>query len=328
MAMSNFTKSELPLVSIITPSFNSMPYLEENIKSVLSQNYPNFEHIIIDGGSSDGSINTLKSYSHLIWISEKDRGQSHAINKGFAKSKGDIIGWLNSDDTYNPGAIETAVQVFIDNPSVDLLFTDINIIDENGNIIGISRGDAFDLERILTFNMVKQPTIFMRRKVVDDLSGLNEDLHYVMDQELWLRAGINKFKFYYLKNTIFANFRLIQGTKSFESATSFRAEWHRVVLGCINHPSFTFISISRKKTIINRSITSIYISRMIKALIENKKGLLIGNFIKAISISPSLLLNMGIWKYLLFGILGLGYNKIYKYQKNLGTKFLFERTGF
>ncbi len=130
--MANSAKPELPLVSIITPSLNSMPFLEENIKSVLNQNYTNLEHVIIDGGSTDGSLDILESYSHLIWISEIDRGQSHAINKGFRKAHGEIIGWLNSDDTYNPNAIENAVCVFAENKNTDLLFTDIHIISNEG----------------------------------------------------------------------------------------------------------------------------------------------------------------------------------------------------
>jgi len=303
-----------PLVSIVTPSFNSLPYIDETIKSVIDQHYFNIEHIVIDGGSTDGTVEILKANKHIIWISEKDNGQSQAINIGFKKANGTIIGWLNADDTYNPGTIETAVQFFIDNPNIDLLYTDVNIINEKGKVIGISRGDNFDLQRILTFNMVKQPSLFMRRKVVDDLTGLNEELHYVMDQEFWLRAGMNNLKFYYLSNAIFANFRLIPGTKSFESATSFCIEWQEVVEKYLNHPVFGFIDSMSKKKILSHSIARIYIAKMVSAVVDKNRFLVFSNFYKSVRISPELLTNMGMWKFLILGLLGKQNDRLLKFQ--------------
>jgi glycosyltransferase involved in cell wall biosynthesis len=309
------TKAEkLPLISIITPSFNSMPYLAENIESVMNQNYGKIEHIIIDGGSTDGTVELLKSYPHIDWVSERDKGQSQAINKGFSKARGKIIGWLNSDDTYNPGAIEKAVQYFINNPAIDLIFTDVNIIDEKGKIIGISRGDDYDLQRILTFNMVKQPSLFMRRKVIDDLSGLNEELHYVMDREFWLRAGINNFKIQYLKDFVFANFRLIPGTKSFESASLFSSEWNSVTKTFINDPCFMFLEESEKRKILIKSGSGIYVSKMLEAVEQKKRRAVLRNFHSSIKTNPSLLKNRGMWKFLFYGLLGLKRSKLLKYK--------------
>lgn len=305
---------KLPLVSIITPSYNCGAYIRYTIKSVLNQSYTNLEHIIIDGGSNDNTVDILKEYNELIWISEKDQGQSDAINKGFKKARGEIIGWLNSDDTYNPSAVEGAVKCFIDNPNIDLVYTDVNIINERGEIIGISKGDDFDLQRILTFNMVKQPSLFMRRKVTDDLSGLNEGLHYVMDQEFWLRAGVSNFKFCYLKNAIFANFRLIKGTKSFESALSFNKEWQKIVEEYIDHPSLGFIDSSNKEKIISVSIARIYIANMVSALESKNRFLVFSNFYKSVKISPVLLTNLGMWKFLILGLLGKKNDKLLKFQ--------------
>ena len=121
------------LVSIVTPSYNTGKYIRDTIESVLSQGYPNFEHIIYDGGSTDETIDILKEYPHLIWFSESDRGQSHAINKGLDKAKGDIIGWLNSDDYFLPGTFSKIMEVFINNPELDAIFGDINIVDNEDN---------------------------------------------------------------------------------------------------------------------------------------------------------------------------------------------------
>ncbi|MHC1731078.1 MAG: glycosyltransferase family 2 protein [Bacteroidales bacterium] len=306
--------ANLPIVSIVTPSYNSMPYLEENIKSVLNQNYPKLEHIIIDGASNDGTLEVLKSHPHLIWVSEKDRGQSHAINKGFGIANGEIIGWLNSDDTYNPGAIENAVKVFMENKHIDLLFTDINIIDEKGNAFGLSKGEEFSLLRILTFNMVKQPSLFMRRQVVDTLYGLNEDLHYVMDREFWLRAGINNFKIHYLRDFVFANFRLIPGTKSFESATLFSSEWHKIIMANLYEPCFKFLKESERREILIQTGSGIYVSKMIEAVEKRERIKVLRNFYLSIKTNPSLLKNRGIWKFLFYGLLGLKSNKLYKFK--------------
>jgi glycosyltransferase involved in cell wall biosynthesis len=131
----------LPLVSIVTPSFNQAPFLEETIKSVLEQDYPHIEYIVMDGGSTDGSIEIIKKYAsplenfrHSIhaWVSEQDQGQTDAINKGFARAKGDILAWINSDDTYNPKAVGEAVLYLMENPDVAMVYADCNFIDEQG----------------------------------------------------------------------------------------------------------------------------------------------------------------------------------------------------
>src|SRR5512137_1476425 len=122
-------EKEYPLVSVVTPSYNAMPYIKDTIESINNQDYPAIEHIIMDGNSTDGTQELLRQYPNLIWVSEPDRGQSHALNKAFKLVHGDIIGWLNADDTYQPGAIATAVKNLSENPEYDLVYSDLQIID-------------------------------------------------------------------------------------------------------------------------------------------------------------------------------------------------------
>ena len=130
--------SKQPLVSIVTPSYNQAEYLEETIHSVLAQTYPNIEYIVIDGGSTDGSVDIIRKYEDRLtaWISEPDRGQTDAINKGFARATGELMAWLNSDDTYLPHAVAEAVDFLTTNPQIGLVYGDTNFIDSTGKVIG------------------------------------------------------------------------------------------------------------------------------------------------------------------------------------------------
>jgi len=133
---------DLPLVSIITPSFNQASFLEATIRSVLEQDYPRIEYIVIDGGSADGSVGIIKKYAHKIawWVSEVDKGQTDAINKGFGRANGGILAWLNSDDTYQPGAVSAAVKYLQEHSDVGMVYADCNFIDGQGQVIGMHPG--------------------------------------------------------------------------------------------------------------------------------------------------------------------------------------------
>ena len=186
-----------PRVSIVTPSYNQGEYIEDTIKSVLAQDYPNLEYIIIDGGSTDNSVEIIKKYADkydfIQWVSEKDRGQSHAINKGFKRSSGEIVAWLNSDDVYEENAINNQVKVLNDNPEIMLVFGDAIIEDEETGIKEkFATAEEFDYYRLIHIrHMIMQPTTFWRRKLFDKIGYLNESLYYTMDWEFWIRAGKN-----------------------------------------------------------------------------------------------------------------------------------------
>jgi glycosyltransferase involved in cell wall biosynthesis len=204
-------------VSIITPNYNQVNFLEYTIQSVLNQTYRNLEYIIIDGGSSDGSNNIIKKYQrHLsYWVSEKDTGQSVAINKGFRKCTGDIIGWLNSDDLYLPGTLEYVADYFNSNPGIDFLYGNIDIIDESGENIFTYKELQFDkkMGALLGYGqIIPQPSAFWRKKVLNKVGYLNEEFHYKMDSEYWSRIS-DYFKVVHVNKTL-AKFRLHSASKT------------------------------------------------------------------------------------------------------------------
>jgi glycosyltransferase involved in cell wall biosynthesis len=182
---------EKPLVSIITPSFNQAAYLEQTILSVLEQDYPNIEYLLIDGGSTDGSVEIIKKYSDRItwWISEPDEGQAAAINKGFSRARGQFVAWLNSDDVYRPGAIRQAVDAFAQHPGAGLIYGDLDSIDAKGRVFNTIRYNEYDLLDLLTFRIIGQPSVFVRRLVLEEAEHLDPAYNFLLDHHLWLRIA-------------------------------------------------------------------------------------------------------------------------------------------
>jgi len=202
--------TETPLVSIITPSFNQARYLEATINSVLGQDYPRIEYIIVDGGSTDGSVDVIQKYAGRLawWVSEQDKGQTDAINKGFNRATGDILAWINSDDTYNPGAISQAVKYLLENPEVGLVYADCNFIDEEDRIIGKFNSAQTDLRRLREgYVHIPQQTMFFRAKYWQELGSLDPSFYFAMDYDLWTRIAA-RAPFKYLAGKTWANFRL------------------------------------------------------------------------------------------------------------------------
>ncbi|MBI5353268.1 MAG: glycosyltransferase [Chloroflexi bacterium] len=179
----------MTLVSIITPSYNQAAYLEQTILSVLGQDYAPIEYIVIDGVSTDNSVDIIKKYENkLTWVSEKDSGQADAINKGFARATGDVIAWLNSDDYYLAGAVSSAVKIFDENPDVTLVYGNILAVDENGKTFNTLNYKQLTLEDLLCFQIIGQPAVFMRRSALKDLK-LALDLHFMLDHYLWIQIA-------------------------------------------------------------------------------------------------------------------------------------------
>lgn len=211
-----------PLVSIITPSFNQARFLEQTIQSVVTQDYPNLEYIVIDGGSTDGSVEIIRKYSDRIsyWISRKDNGQAEAINEGFKRATGKYIAWLNSDDLYLPGCIQTAVKALENAPDAAMAFGQVDVINEQGRRVGMFRPVSYQFENLLTYKIIlPQQAAFFRRQILDKIGVLNTNLHFALDHEFFLRIGA-----YYpitdIPNVI-AQYRL----SSINKGTTLRYKW-------------------------------------------------------------------------------------------------------
>ena len=181
----------MTLVSIVTPSFNQASYLEQTMQSVLDQDHADIEYLVIDGGSTDGSVDIIKRYASRLayWVSEKDTGQADAINKGMARTKGEIVAWLNSDDYYLPGAVSAAVKAFDENPEVVLVYADMLAVDQNGQTFNTLRYRQLTIEDLLCFQIIGQPAVFMRRAAFEKAGGLDLSYHFLLDHQLWLRIA-------------------------------------------------------------------------------------------------------------------------------------------
>ncbi len=205
-----------PRVSIVTPSYNQVEFLEETIRSVLDQDYAHIEYLIIDGGSTDGSQEIIRKYAQRLayWVSEPDQGQTDAINKGFARASGDILAWLNSDDTYEPGAVSCAVDILQADPALGMVYADANYIDRKGNVIGRFNARQASHRRLRRGAVyIPQQATFFRAALWDRVGPLDPSLYFAMDYDLWVRiARIAPIR--YLPGHTWANFRLHGAAKS------------------------------------------------------------------------------------------------------------------
>ena len=201
-------------ISIVTVSFNQGKFIEDNIKSVIDQNYPNIEHIIIDAGSTDNTLEILKKYEEQVnWISEPDRGQSDGLNKGFKKATGEIIGWINSDDRLAPGALNKVARFFNDNRDEIAVVGNQAIIDEEGKILRIIKSRAYDYDYLLNHAKgITQNSTFFKREVFEKIGYLDESLHFAMDHDFFIRIARLKAMPYI--NETLAEFRLQTDSKT------------------------------------------------------------------------------------------------------------------
>ncbi len=213
-----------PKISIVTPSFNQVSYIEETIRSVLLQGYPNLEYIIIDGGSTDGSVDIIRHYEHCLayWVSEPDHGQAHAINKGFARSTGDLMAWINSDDYYAPGALFHMARLFMEQDT-GWAAGNCHVMSLDGTLLPGWGEPPHDIERWFMNSLYAQPGIFWRRSLWQQTRGIDESLHYSFDYELWLQfAGRQPFPAW--TDAYVATFRLQPTSKTTTNKSAFQRE--------------------------------------------------------------------------------------------------------
>lgn len=210
--------------AVVTPSFQQARFLERTIRSVLSQNYPGLDYWVIDGGSTDGSVDILKRYDGQIhWVSEPDGGQSEAVNRGIRASRGDIIGWLNSDDVYYPGALQSVAAHFDAHPEADAIYGKAHHIDVDDAVIEEYPTEDWNAARMREFCFICQPALFLRRSSVERFGLLAEELRYSMDYEYWLRLAQGGAKFLHIPDFL-AGSRLHDETKTLGSRVKVHAE--------------------------------------------------------------------------------------------------------
>lgn len=215
-------------ISIVTPSFNQAPFLKETILSVINQDWPHIEYFVVDGGSTDDSVAIIKEFSSSIdwWVSEKDSGQSHAINKGLQKVTGDIIGWINSDDYYEPNVFRSIVQSFKNNPQADVIYFDVRNLSGTSEHI-FHHQPFYPPELFLTKVCLHQPGVFWRRSIMEQIGFLDENLHYVMDFDLWIRMYLNG-QLKYIPHVV-SNFRIHNDSKTHNDPVELYQEKNKVL---------------------------------------------------------------------------------------------------
>ena len=234
----------LPLVTIITPSYNQGQFLEETIRSVLDQDYARIEYMVFDGASTDDSGDILSRYAERLtyWESVPDRGQAHAINKGLQRAEGEILGWLNADDLLIPETVSRAVRIFSSHPRVDVVYGRLKRIDATG--IRVPTPDlpkdeiTFSKASVIGESVVNQPGSFWRRPLMDQVGLLDESLQYCLDYEYWIRMALAGAEFLRLSETV-AYFRLSADSKTVSQATAMAEEQLTVLEQVLQTPNLS-----------------------------------------------------------------------------------------
>lgn len=219
-----------PSVSIVTPSFNQGRFIASAIDSVLVQDYPNIDYLVVDAGSTDETLDLLAGYgSRLRWISEPDGGQADGIDKGIRRTTGEIVGWLNADDLYVPGAVSRAVEAFASHPTVAGVYGGADYIDETGAFIGrCTHIEPFDLCRLIdVLDFIVQPATFFTRAAYLAAGGLDNSLHYCLDYDLWIKMG-RAAPLHHVGETL-AHVRLYPDTKTASGGLARLVEIERMI---------------------------------------------------------------------------------------------------
>ena len=241
--------SDFPLVSIVTPSFNQVRFLEATLRSVLDQDYPSIEYLVVDGASTDGSVDILRRYADRLtwWVSEKDSGQSEAINKGLRRAHGQIVGWLNSDDIYLPGAISAAVAAFRSSPTAAVVYGDALAIDADGRPFNVMHARQYTLVDLMAFNIICQPAAFMRRSVLEQVEYLNPAYNLLMDTLLWMNMA-RVAPVVYVQQ-IWAAARYHDQAKNRTRGAAYGREARRLIDDLRSRPTFSEIIAANEKRI-------------------------------------------------------------------------------
>jgi glycosyltransferase involved in cell wall biosynthesis len=221
--------------AIVTPSLNQGRFIERTIRSVLDQAYAPLEYIVCDGGSRDATLPLLEPYrGALTIVSEPDSGQAAAVNKGIQRTSGEIIAWLNSDDVYRPGSLQTVARVFADEPEVDVIYGDADLLDENDVVLRPYYTEPWNADRLPNRCFLCQPAVFFRRSVIERFGLLDERLQYCLDYEYWLRLAAGGARFEYLAKQL-AGSRLHAEAKTVRQRLAFHHEINTMLRGRLGY---------------------------------------------------------------------------------------------
>lgn len=237
---------QLPSIAIVTPSYNTGRFIGPCVRSVLEQDYPHVDYIVMDGGSTDETVDVLKSFGpKLRWVSQKDKGQSDAIVRGFQQTSGEILGWLNSDDTFEPGALRAVAEFFAANPDIDLVYGDADYTDtRDRHIAPCVHIEPYSRERLFRYSdFLVQPATFFRRNIYDKVGGVDVSIHWAMDYDLWLRMVAAGAKVAYLPKLL-AHFRWLHDNKTATGSHKRLDEICRI-LARQNYPPPAYIELER-----------------------------------------------------------------------------------
>lgn len=228
-------------VSIVVPSFNQGRFLRATLDSILTQDHPDVEVLVFDGGSTDESVDVLKSYGdRIFWVSRKDKGQTDAINQGLRRATGDILAYLNSDDIYYPGAISRIVRHFRENPDCEVVYGDADHIHEDGTFMERYYTEAWDYDRLQDICYICQPSVFWRRAVLERHGYFDDALRFGMDYEYWLRVGKHT-PFHCLRGDSLAGSRMYSDNKTLGQRFPVHREILKVVLRHATRPPYVWL---------------------------------------------------------------------------------------
>jgi len=308
---------ELPLVSIVTPSYNQARFLESTLRSVLEQDYPNIEYLVVDGASTDGSVEIIHRFTERLtwWVSEKDSGQSEAINKGMRRARGEYVGWLNSDDIYLTGAVSAAVMAFQSHPEAGLIYGDALAMDADGKPFNLMRARQYTLTDLMAFQIICQPAAFMRRSVLEEVNYLDPAYQLLMDNLLWMCMA-QKASIVYVPQT-WAGARYHDQAKNRTRGAAYGREAKVLIEDLNARPEFASVIAKDEKRImagVNR-FDAFYLTD------ANEPGAALRAYGRAFCLHPETAL--GDWKHVLFAFFSLlGLQKVRGLYDRLRTKHL------
>ena len=225
-----------PRVSIVTPSYNQGRFIEETIRSVLLQGYPDLEYMVVDGGSTDESVQIIRKYAPWLafWVSEKDNGQSHAINKGWRRAQGDIIAYLNSDDRLEVGALRWVAETFLAQPGLAVVYGDRNMVNGKGQLIRQLTSWPYDRAQLMLADYIHQASTFVRRCALEQVGLIDESFHMCMDYDYWVRLAMAGLQMTYLPRPL-SSTRLTADTKTASQGLRYLGETLRVLDWVYSH---------------------------------------------------------------------------------------------